>query len=349
MSRKTAFWCILGLYVAASGVTLYYIYRGRHLRTLPLLESMEVVVPTLRAMQREYGAARAPAYLNAARQALIERGRVRLKEAIEGVGDADAALTGDMLVALEERGIPRISVWDTRQIIEFCRAHLILAESLKGPDGALLISDGKPIERELLFRYLRAHGLTLENVTGGSVQPQRKLMKGRGSIVGLNATMFMVGVNFAVLVALLYLVLWRPLTRLLDERAEAIRHNIDTAEDRHRQAEALLEQRQQELRAAHDEREALRRKGQHEGQEERVRLIQQARAEAVRIQARTQEETEAAVLAAREALVSELGRHTLALASRLLEREVDEGKHRELVRLFMDSLAAEKPLEPEKQ
>lgn len=341
MSRKTLFWVVLVLYVAAVGVASRAMWKGRNQRTLPVLETAVIALPSLQQAEARYGREKAPAYLAAARNALVSEQRFRLKETIEGVGEVDESLSGTMLERLAEKGVAELTVWDTRQILMFGSEGLVLAESLKGPGGEILLPEGKGPDPDALFIFLKAHGLTLERVKEGAVRPGKVFVKGTGSIVGLNATMFMVGVNFLVLVALLYLILWQPVVRLLDERAEAIRANIDTAEEQRRKAEELLNQRNKEVREARDEREVLRKKGEQEGREERVRLVQEAQHEVARIRARAEEEIEAERTGARETLVEDIGRLSVALASSVLKREVSEEKHRELVDEFIRGLSRE--------
>ena len=341
MSRKTLFWVILLLYAGAMGVAFRAMWKGRNQRTLPVLETTVVRVPSARQMESRYGKDEAPDYLSTARREITSQRRFRLKEAAEGVGEAGAVLTLDMLEALEERGITEIEVWDTREIISFKAQHVVLAQGLKGPDGEILLAEGKEPDAETLFKYLRAHGLTLDRVREGAAKPGKILVKGSGSIVGLNATMFMVGVNFLVLVALLYLILWQPVVRLIDERAEAIRTNVDVAEERRRKAEELYQQRQKEMGQAREERETLRKKGEQEGREERVNLVRQAQEEVSRIRARAEEEIDAERTSAREELIRDLGRLSVLLASSVLKREVSKEKHKELVEEFIRSLSTE--------
>ena len=340
MSRKTIFWMVLIIYVAAMGIAAYAAWQGRNLRTLPVLETTTLTIPTLEEMQARCGEERAQTYLTTARQAIAGEGRFRLKEDTPDIGGAGDAVTLDMLGKLEEKGVTELEAWDIRGVLTFCKQRLTLAESLQAPGGAILRSEGQNPEPDSLFQYLLARNLTLDNIRNGAVEPQRIYVKGRGSIVGLNSTMFMVGVNFVVLVILLYVILWQPVTRALDERAEAIKANIDTTEERRRHAEELFQKRRDELREARDTREGLRRKGEQEGQEERVLLVRQAQEEVARIRVRADEEIEADRIAAREQLTREIGGFSVTLASAVLKKEISEEHHNQLIEEFIASLTS---------
>ena len=63
----------------------------------------------------------------------------------------------------------------------------------------------------------------------GDARHETIWIKGTGEFAFLDVTAAFVGVNFLVLAVLMYALLWEPVQRLLDERAQAIRDEVETA------------------------------------------------------------------------------------------------------------------------
>ena len=138
-------------------------------------------------------------------------------------------------------------------------------------------------------------------------------------------------VNFTILLVLLRLFLWGPLTKALDERREKIRDSLAAAD----QAKAEVAE---SGRQAQDQIEAARREGQQ--------LIAQAQEIANRIQAdartQAQGESEAALARARaeiqlerDTAIADLRREfaglTIAAAEKVINSSLDRNAHKRLI------------------
>ncbi len=138
-------------------------------------------------------------------------------------------------------------------------------------------------------------------------------------------------VNFAVLFGLLYLLAYKPVMRMLDERAGKVKESME-------QTEYIKEQ------AAHAEEEAERRieAASKEGQEVVARAVRSG--EGVRQQAQQEARQDAEVLIARarteiqrerDDAVDELRREfadlTILAAGKVIDRSLDKEAHRQLI------------------
>jgi len=357
MRKKRLFYGVLVLYIAAIALFVWAAARNRHQRALPLLvEEPALTVPTREAVREmlkgDSGASEAVEKRYAEVRRLITRnGRFRLAETVEGAGISGDVVTDAVLDALEARKIAAVKAWDCRLLNDFAGQKLTAAEDRKAENGLPLITAGEPLDADTLFKYLVDKGLSVEAVLAGRVSLDGKdasgkplgrvSVKGLGSIMGLNATMFLVGVNFLVLVVLLYALLWEPVIRILDERAEKIRAEIETAEEKFRESAALAEQRREELKEAQSEREALRAKGHEEGQQERHKVIEAARVEADKLKEYARQQMAAEEEAARKHLAGEVGSLSVALAAKILEKEVSRQTHEALIEAFVRTLRTE--------
>jgi len=138
-------------------------------------------------------------------------------------------------------------------------------------------------------------------------------------------------VNFTILLVILRLVAWGPLTRMLDERRERIAESLSAAD----QAKAQAAESERQI---HDQLDASRREGQA--------LVAQAQEIAARIQAeaRTIAQADADALLGRarneiqlerDQAIAELRNEfaglTIAAAEKVINESLDRNQHRRLI------------------
>ncbi len=138
-------------------------------------------------------------------------------------------------------------------------------------------------------------------------------------------------VNFGILLLVLYLALFKPLTKMLRERAERVKKGLADAEAS-KQLLTDAEARKQELieagrREAHDLVERATRSAEQQKQE----ILQQARQEAHDIILRAQQQAQREIQDGRVALQQQIVDLAIASASRVLEENLDEDRQRQLV------------------
>lgn len=122
-----------------------------------------------------------------------------------------------------------------------------------------------------------------------------------------DATLPLMAVQFLLLVAVLNVVFYKPLTRALEERSEYIRSNEVDAKERLAKAESLATQYEQELAASRKEYQAT---------------IAQAQADAQQIAAQKIAEAQQEAQAQREAAQREIDQQKQA-AMQSLEQQVE--------------------------
>jgi F-type H+-transporting ATPase subunit b len=146
-------------------------------------------------------------------------------------------------------------------------------------------------------------------------------------------------INFGILFVLLYLVAFRPITRMLDKRAAKIKEGLDQSEhikEQAAQAEAEYRNRIEEagkagqdlINRATKTAEEVRAQGQQKALEEAQALLTRARNE-------IQRERDEALGSLRR----EFADLTIAAAEKVIERSLDKQAHREII----DKVLAEAP------
>jgi len=138
-------------------------------------------------------------------------------------------------------------------------------------------------------------------------------------------------VNFAVLFGLLYLLAYKPVMRMLDERASKVKESMEQTEYIKEQAAHAEEEAERRIEAASKEGQEVVARSIRSGEEVRQQAQQEARqdAEVLIARARTEIQRE------RDDAVDELRREfadlTILAAGKVIDRSLDKEAHRQLI------------------
>lgn len=150
---------------------------------------------------------------------------------------------------------------------------------------------------------------------------------------------FLLGIqilNFAVLLFLLYRYARKPVLGYLAERSRFIRHAIEAADARLREAEAELAGLRSRLEGFDDEARALVARAAEQAEIERQHHIERARAAAERIREDARRVSDREIERARLELRAEAAELATELAAQLLRDRVTPDDDRRLVREFVE-------------
>ncbi len=145
-------------------------------------------------------------------------------------------------------------------------------------------------------------------------------------------------VNFFLLLALLTLVLYRPVTKMLRERSERIAKGLaeaELAEKRAAQAEADYQKRLEEARR---EAQAIVAQAREAAEKERQAILARAQAEAQELRSRAEEEIARERREAMVTLQGQVADLAIDAAGQVLGQAVDSAAHRRLVHDFVRRL-----------
>jgi F-type H+-transporting ATPase subunit b len=138
-------------------------------------------------------------------------------------------------------------------------------------------------------------------------------------------------VSFLILFLVLRALLYKPLLRVLDQRAARIRESLEAAQKAQEEAARSREEMQGQLDAARAEGQSMiaqaREVAERFRQEELTKARQEIDRERARAQANIQRERDVAI----EELRREFAGLAISAAERVVERELDESTHRELI------------------
>jgi F-type H+-transporting ATPase subunit b len=152
------------------------------------------------------------------------------------------------------------------------------------------------------------------------------------------ATFFFTLVNIGILFVILRAILFKPVSKFMEDRAKKIQDAINQAEDDKSQARLLLEQYEAQMKNARGEAEAIVRSAREQAQKQADEIIAggKEKAEILLTNARGQIETEQRAALAR--FRAEAAALVVSASARLLRRELNQEDSRQYAGMLLREL-----------
>ena len=138
-------------------------------------------------------------------------------------------------------------------------------------------------------------------------------------------------INFAILLIVLRLFLYKPVLRLLDERKRRIQEGLERAEQAAAQASASETEAREAIERAQQQSREFVQQAQEAAAQLRAQLEERARADAERIVARARDEVRVERDQAIEQLRREFADLTITAAERVTRQSLDRAAHQRLI------------------
>ncbi len=138
-------------------------------------------------------------------------------------------------------------------------------------------------------------------------------------------------INFAILFGLLYLVAYKPIMRMFDERSRKIKESMEQTEFVKEQAAHAEEEVKKQLAAAGREGQEVVTRAVRTGEEARQKAQQQAKQEAEALITRARTEIQRERDEAIDELRQEFADLTILAAEKVIDRSLDKKAHRQLI------------------
>lgn len=158
----------------------------------------------------------------------------------------------------------------------------------------------------------------------------------------LNWTLLVQIINFLLLVLILAKFAYRPIMQMLEERQQKITDNIDSAERIRQEAEELKIGYQEQLAQARVQAQAIVEKAEKLAEEAKQEILQEARIESARILKTVQEEVARERTLALAQLKGEVVALSMAAATKIIEKNMDNEINANLVASFIEKLDVQK-------
>lgn len=138
-------------------------------------------------------------------------------------------------------------------------------------------------------------------------------------------------VNFAILFGLLYLVAFKPIMRMLDERSGKIKESMEQTELIKEQAERAEEESKKRIEEASKDGQEIIARAARMGEDTRREAEQKARQEAETLLTRARTEIHRERDEAIDELREEFADLTILAAEKIIDRSLDEKAHRQII------------------
>jgi F-type H+-transporting ATPase subunit b len=152
-----------------------------------------------------------------------------------------------------------------------------------------------------------------------------------GGLINLDKSLIVQALNFLILLAILWKLLYKPFLAKMEERTEAIKKSLEEAQAARAEAARQEQENAGRLRQAHAEAAAIREQALREAAEEQRRLVASARAEAQRLVESARAQMDADIRRARDELRREVADLATGIAEKLLRKSLRDDDHRRVI------------------
>ena len=157
-------------------------------------------------------------------------------------------------------------------------------------------------------------------------------------MISINATVILTILNFILLVAVLSLILWKPMLKYLDERAKTIEDSLKIAEENRQRTEEIQIEHDKILQEARLKATEIVDKAMSSASNESRAHINEAKEQAHNIIESAKKEINMEAERIKQELRKEVASMTIDLAGKVLEREIRESDHKELINKSLDTM-----------
>jgi F-type H+-transporting ATPase subunit b len=149
------------------------------------------------------------------------------------------------------------------------------------------------------------------------------------------STFFIQIVAFLVLYLLLSKFAFGPLLGMMEKRRQMVKDQLQTADNNRKQAEQLLEEQKQALQQARKEAYEIIEQAKQTSSKQADEIIVAARAETNRLKDEALQDIENEKNKAVAALRSQVSAMSVMIASKIIEKQIDEKSQQELVEHYL--------------
>lgn len=147
-------------------------------------------------------------------------------------------------------------------------------------------------------------------------------------------------VSFIVLLILVKIFAWGPVTKIMQDRADKIAADIDSAEDARKEAEDLAAKRQEQLKASRQEATTIMADAKTQGNQQRQEIIEKAQSDAGALKDSAQAEIEQARRDALAGVQNEVADLSVQIATKIIQKELKLEDQKALIDSYIEGLGA---------
>lgn len=150
-------------------------------------------------------------------------------------------------------------------------------------------------------------------------------------MISINATLLLTMLNFILLVILLREILFKPLMKYLDERSKLIAESLRTAEENKSRSQNISVEEERIIHEARAKANEIIERAISTASDESQELIKNARQKSQELVELTKGELVEEAARIKRTLVKDVLSMTISLSEKVIEREIREEDHRDLI------------------
>ncbi|KIC78361.1 F0F1 ATP synthase subunit B [Streptococcus constellatus] len=156
-----------------------------------------------------------------------------------------------------------------------------------------------------------------------------------GSLIG---DFILVAGSFLLLIILIKKFAWENITSTFEQRAKKISDDIDGAESARQKAEDLAQKRETELAGSRQEATTIIENAKETAEKNKAGILADAADEAGRLKEKANQEIAQTKAEALNSIKGDVADLTVNLASKILDQQLDQEAHKELIDRYIDKL-----------
>lgn len=165
------------------------------------------------------------------------------------------------------------------------------------------------------------------------------------SVVGAQlyvGDMLFVMITFLVLMWLIKIVAWKPVTKMMQDRSDKIVNDIDSAKESRTKAAELAQKRQAELDKIRDDASGIINNAKQNGQRQREQIVEDARSEVSNLKSSAEKDIEQQRQEALANSRKDVASLSIEIASKIISKELNEDDQKGLVDSYIEGLGKQK-------
>jgi F-type H+-transporting ATPase subunit b len=157
-------------------------------------------------------------------------------------------------------------------------------------------------------------------------------------MLDFSVTFIITIINIFILFLILRKILFKPVTKFMDDRTKKVQDSLDQAEKERSLARGLLQQYEDQLKKVEDEAVEITRTANEFAQSEADRIIAEGKAQADQLLEKARKQIEAEQRAAITVFKAEAAALVIGASSRLIRRELNSEDSRRQAALLLKEL-----------
>lgn len=149
-------------------------------------------------------------------------------------------------------------------------------------------------------------------------------------------------VTLIVMIFLIGKYAYGPVNKILEDRRKKINDDLDSAQNKRKIAEKLVNQRQKEIDTSHDEVSAIIAKAKKDAEKQRIKIIEQAHQDAAAVKERSKNDLSQQKAQMMGQVKDNLVDISTKMAEQILQDQVDQEKQKQSIDDFLKKLEANK-------